>query len=60
MFSYPQSPDAFEAIDQGRRHFVATEQFFEIGLVNDAAQLAHESLESFDSHPTTLKQLALI
>jgi len=41
MFSYPQSPDAFGAIYQGRRHFVATEQFFEIGLVNDAALLAH-------------------
>jgi hypothetical protein len=60
MFSYPQSPDAFEVIYQGRRNFVAAEQFFEIGLVNDAAQLAHESLEVFGSHPTTLKQLALI
>ena len=60
MFSYPQSPDAFGVIYQGNRNFVAAEQFFEIGLVNDAAQLAHESLEVFGSHPTTLKQLALI
>ena len=60
MFSYPQSPDAFGAIYKGSRNCVATEQFFEIGLVNDAAHLAYQSLERFGSYPMTLKQLALI
>ena len=45
---------------QGYPRFVHIGLCFELGLINDAEQLAHESLELFGSHPMTLKQLALI
>jgi len=60
MFSYPQTSGGRIVMWQGRARFVNIGLRFELGLVNDAEQLAHESLELFDGHPMTLKQLALI
>ena len=60
MFSYPQTSGGRIVMWQGHARFVNIGLCFELGLINDAEQLAHESLELFDGHPMTLKQLALI
>ncbi|MBA7647475.1 hypothetical protein ES703_55247 [subsurface metagenome] len=60
MFSYPQASQGRIIRSQGDTRFVHIGLRFELGLVNDAEQLAHETLELFGSHPMTLKQLALI
>jgi len=60
MFSYPQTSQGLVIRSQGDTRFVHIGLRFELGLLNDAEQLAHETLELFGSHPMTLKQLALI
>jgi len=60
MFSYPQISQGLIIRSQGDTRFVHIGLRFELGLLNDAEQLAHETLELFGSHPMTLKQLALI
>lgn len=60
MFSYPQTSQGHIIRSQGDTRFVHIGLRFELGLLNDAEQLAHETLELFGSHPMTLKQLALI
>jgi len=60
MFSYPQTSGGRIIRSQGDTRFVHIGLRFELGLLNDAEQLAHETLELFGSHPMTLKQLALI
>ena len=60
MFSYPQTSQGRIIRSQGDTRFVHIGLRFELGLLNDAEQLAHETLELFGSHPMTLKQLALI
>ncbi|MBW2647852.1 MAG: hypothetical protein JRE23_17115, partial [Deltaproteobacteria bacterium] len=60
MFSYPQTSRGRIIRSQGDTRFVHIGLRFELGLLNDAEQLAHETLELFGSHPMTLKQLALI
>jgi len=60
MFSYPQARRGRIIMWKGHTRFVHIGLRFELGLINDAEQLAHESLELFGSHPMTLKQLALI
>jgi len=60
MFSYPQISRGHIIRSQGDTRFVHIGLRFELGLLNDAEQLAHETLELFGSHPMTLKQLALI
>jgi len=60
MFSYPQISQGLIIRWQGDTRFVHIGLRFELGLLNDAEQLAHETLELFGSHPMTLKQLALI
>jgi hypothetical protein len=60
MFSYPQTSRGLIIRSQGNTRFVHIGLHFELGLLNDAEQLAHETLEVCGSHPMTLKQLALI
>jgi len=60
MFSYPQTSSGRVIMSQGRVRLANIGLRFELGLINDAEQLAHESLELFGSHPMTLKQLALL
>jgi hypothetical protein len=60
MFSYPQTSRGFIIMSRGYPRFVHIGLCFELGLLNDAEQLTHETLELFGSHPMTLKQLALI
>ena len=60
MFSYPQTSRGRIIMSKGYTRFVHIGLRFELGLLNDAEQLAHETLELFGSHPMTLKQLALI
>ncbi len=60
MFSYPQASRGPIIMWKGDTRFVHIGLRFELGLLNDAEQLAHEMLEVCGSHPMTLKQLALI
>jgi hypothetical protein len=60
MFSYPQASRGLIVMWKGYARFAHIGLCFELGLINDAEQLAHESLELFGNHPMTLKQLALI
>ncbi|HUT47409.1 MAG TPA: DUF6057 family protein [Sedimentisphaerales bacterium] len=60
MFSYPLASRGHINMSKGYTRFVHIGLRFEFGLLNDAEQLAHETLELFGSHPMTLKQLALI
>lgn len=60
MFSYPQASRGPIVMWKGRTRFVHIGLRFDLGLVNDAEHLAHETLEFYGSHPMTLKQLALI
>jgi len=60
LFSYPQRPQGLLGVRPQSHYLIAAELFLELGLVNDAEHLAHESLEIYGSHPMNLKQLALI
>lgn len=60
MYSYPQESQGLIMRSQGDARFTHIGLRFELGLLNDAEQLAHETFEFYGSHPMTLKQLALI